>query len=79
MTDDPQVPLGPHETLAVLSAVEHLPFTQATSTWPNRFIRTDAKRVLVDSVAAHLGRMGWRRAEDGNGVVPLRDLKTSTG
>jgi hypothetical protein len=55
------IPLGPHDVIKILEAVERLPFHQATSTWPGRFIREGAKEALVDSVASHLGRIGWKR------------------
>lgn len=65
------IPLGPHDALKILESVEDLPFGQATSTWPGRFIRDDAKAVLVDSVASHLGRIGWRRTEGPEKLVPI--------
>lgn len=65
------IPLGPHEVLKILEAVEDLPFAQATSTWPGRFIREGAKEALVDSVASHLGRMGWRRTDGAEKMVPI--------
>lgn len=65
------IPLGPGEVLKILESIEDLPFAQATSTWPGRFIREGAKEVLVDSVASHLGRMGWRRTEGPEKVIPI--------
>jgi hypothetical protein len=65
------IPLGPHDVIKILEAVEDLPFHQATSTWPGRFIRENAKEVLVDSVASHLGRIGWKRVAGPEKVVPI--------
>lgn len=65
------IPLGPRDCVKILEAVEDLPFHQATSTWPGRFIRENAKEVLVDSVASHLGRIGWKRVAGPEKVVPV--------
>lgn len=54
-----EVPLGPHDTLHIQNRVRHLPFGQATSTWPGRFIRERAREVLAESVERHLRAMGW--------------------
>jgi hypothetical protein len=69
LTPRPQIPLDPRAVLKILKVVDHLPFAQATSTWPNRFVREDAKKVLQDSVRAHLAACGW--AAEGDQLVPL--------
>jgi hypothetical protein len=54
-----QIPLGPKDVRANQHILASLPFSQATSSWPNRFIRDNAREVLVQSVASHLRAMGW--------------------
>lgn len=68
--DSVQIPLEPEAVLRILRRIEGLAFAQATSTWPNRFIRHDAKRVLQDSVRAHLARCGWIAV--GDELIPLK-------
>jgi hypothetical protein len=65
------IPLGPHDVIKILEAVDDLPFHQATSTWPGRFIRENAKEALVDSAASHLARIGWKRVPGPEKIVPI--------
>lgn len=65
---DTQIPLRPPQVLSILERLKSVPFSQASSTWPGRFIRQDAKRILSESVTKHLGACGWRL--DGDQLVP---------
>lgn len=53
-----QIPLNPHEIKGICDRLQGLDFDEATSTWPNRFIRKDARRVLLDSAQKQLLHMG---------------------
>jgi WD40 repeat protein len=54
-----QIPLKPASILRILETLSPLTFSQATSSWPNRFIRQDAKFVLQESGRLALKAMGW--------------------
>ncbi|WRT63881.1 uncharacterized protein IL334_000807 [Kwoniella shivajii] len=54
------IPLRPQAILSIQERLKYLSFTQATSSWPNRWIREDAKKVLDESVTAYLAAEGWR-------------------
>ncbi|KAK1927792.1 hypothetical protein DB88DRAFT_507865 [Papiliotrema laurentii] len=58
------IPLRPKQALAVVRRLETVPFSQATSTWPGRFIRQDAKKILQESVEKHIGACGWKLEDD---------------
>jgi hypothetical protein len=45
--------------MRILGRLEGISFDQATSSWPGRFIRSDAEETLRDSVRVHLGACGW--------------------
>lgn len=64
------IPLGPTDTLAISRRLSSVPFGQATSAWPGRFIRDRAREVLRESVERHLRVMGWE-VESGR-LVPVR-------
>ena len=64
------IPLGPTDTLAISRRLSSVPFGQATSAWPGRFIRDRAREVLLESVERHLRVMGWE--VEGGGVVPVK-------
>lgn len=53
-----QIPLNPHEIKGICDRLRNVAFDQATSTWPNRFIRQDARAILLDSMAKQLHHMG---------------------
>lgn len=53
-----QIPLNPHEMKGIADRLGNVSFEQATSTWPNRFIRKDAQKVLLDSIRKQLHHMG---------------------
>lgn len=54
----PQIPLNPHEIKGICDRLQSVAFDQATSTWPNRFIRQDARQILLDSMKKQLHHMG---------------------
>lgn len=62
------IPLRPKDVVQIQTRLKDVPFHEATSTWPNRFVRLDAKKVLEESVTAHLAACGWRK--DGDILVP---------
>ncbi|ORY29341.1 hypothetical protein BCR39DRAFT_532414 [Naematelia encephala] len=64
------IPLDPHEVIRIYDKVKYLPFGQASSTWPGRFIRQDAKDVLRRSIEEHARACGWKW-DEGNELVPL--------
>lgn len=64
-----QVPIRPKDVVNIWKRVRSLPFGQASSTWPNKWIREDADGVLRDSVNGHLMACGWRL--EGDELVPL--------
>jgi hypothetical protein len=53
-----QIPLNPHEIKGICDRLQTLPFDQATSTWPHRFIRQNAREILLDSMKKQLHHMG---------------------
>ncbi|WVQ79136.1 hypothetical protein IAT38_001231 [Cryptococcus sp. DSM 104549] len=59
------IPLRPRSVLAVAERVKGLSFGQATSSWPGRWVREDARKVLEESVVEYIGAEGWRLDEDG--------------
>lgn len=64
LASNEQIPLRPRDAQKIWRTVEHLPFQQASSSWPNRFVREDAKRILQESLTAHLAACGWREKGD---------------
>ncbi|OCF73545.1 hydrolase [Kwoniella mangroviensis CBS 8886] len=54
------IPLRPQSILSIQDCLKHLSFAQATSSWPNRWIRQDAKKALEESVTTFLAAEGWR-------------------
>ncbi|KAJ9109259.1 hypothetical protein QFC21_000588 [Naganishia friedmannii] len=52
------IPLNPHEMKGIADRLGNIPFEQATSTWPHRFIRKDARKVLLDSIRKQIHHMG---------------------
>ena len=63
------IPLDPRSVLNILQRLEEVPFSQASGTWPNRFIRENAKGVFRRSVTEHLKAMGWE--VEGGKLVPI--------
>jgi hypothetical protein len=53
-----QIPLNPYDVAYLYKKLKDVPFGQATSTWPGRFIREDAGSILAQSVRKHLETMG---------------------
>ena len=68
---DDKIPLRPKQVLAILRRLESIPFSQATSTWPGKFIREDAKRILQESAVKHISACGWKLEDDR--YVPRED------
>ncbi|KAI9632904.1 uncharacterized protein MKK02DRAFT_19982 [Dioszegia hungarica] len=64
------IPLGPKDVRAIQHTLASLPFSQATSSWPNRFIRENAREILSQSVASHLRAMGWEMEGKEGELVP---------
>ncbi|RXK35967.1 hydrolase [Tremella mesenterica] len=64
------IPLNPTDVVGIWNRVKTFPFSQATSSWPGRFIRSDAKSVLEESVREYLKAMGWEWDGE-NSFVPL--------
>ncbi|WWC66731.1 uncharacterized protein I206_100636 [Kwoniella pini CBS 10737] len=54
------IPLRPNSILAIQDRLKYLSFHEATSSWPNRWIREDAKMALEQSVITYLAAEGWR-------------------
>ncbi|KAJ9116567.1 hypothetical protein QFC20_000499 [Naganishia adeliensis] len=52
------IPMNPHEIKGICDRLQNLEFEEATSTWPNHFVRKDARRVLLDSAKKQLHHMG---------------------
>lgn len=50
--------MNPHEIKGICDRLQNLEFEEATSTWPNHFVRKDARRVLLDSAKKQLHHMG---------------------
>lgn len=59
-----QIPLNSHDIKGICDRLENVFFDQATSTWPNRFIRQHAREILLDSMKKQLHHMGLVQ-EDG--------------
>ncbi|WVW81997.1 hypothetical protein I302_104002 [Kwoniella bestiolae CBS 10118] len=57
------IPLRPHSILSIQDRLKSLSFAQATSSWPNKWIRQDAKQILEQSVITFLAAEGWRIEE----------------
>jgi ligand-binding SRPBCC domain-containing protein len=53
-----QIPLNPHEMKGIADRLRDVPFEQATSTWPHRFVRKNAREILLDSIQKQLHHMG---------------------
>lgn len=56
---DMQIPLGPQDVAVIQQKLSSIPFSQATSSWPNRFIRENAREIFNQSVSSHMRMMGW--------------------
>ncbi|WVO13301.1 hypothetical protein L204_100914 [Cryptococcus depauperatus] len=54
------IPLRPKAVLAIQQKLKGVQYSQATSSWPGRWIRQDAKQVFEESVVTHLSAQGWR-------------------
>ncbi|KAJ9128353.1 hypothetical protein QFC24_000646 [Naganishia onofrii] len=52
------IPLNPHEMKGIADRLRDVPFEQATSTWPHRFVRKNAREILLDSIQKQLHHMG---------------------
>ncbi|GHJ85191.1 hypothetical protein NliqN6_1593 [Naganishia liquefaciens] len=52
------IPLNPHEIKGICDRLQSVSFDQATSTWPNRFIRHNAREILLNSMQKQLHHMG---------------------
>jgi hypothetical protein len=50
--------MNPYDVAALYTKIRPLEFSQATSTWPGRFIREEADQALAQSVRRHLEVMG---------------------
>ncbi|OCF45103.1 hydrolase [Kwoniella heveanensis CBS 569] len=72
------IPLRPKAILRIYTTLKHLSFDEATSSWPNKWIRPsssssssdseandDAKKALEESVILYLAAEGWRLDENG--------------
>ncbi|WVF66059.1 hypothetical protein IAT40_000797 [Kwoniella sp. CBS 6097] len=59
------IPLRPKSILSIYNTLRNLSFDEATSSWPSKWIRSDAKKALEESVVAYLAAEGWRLDEDG--------------
>lgn len=66
-----EIPLRPKDAVKVVKAVDDFEFGVASSTWPNRMIRGDAKKVMNKSIEVYLDATGWKQ-ESG-------ELKPSVG
>lgn len=53
-----QIPLNPYDVAYLYKKLKDIKFGQATSTWPGRFIREGADKILAQSVRKHLETMG---------------------
>ncbi|WWC85986.1 uncharacterized protein L201_000857 [Kwoniella dendrophila CBS 6074] len=54
------IPLRPKSIISIQERLKAISFSQATSSWPNRWIRQDAKKALDESVTTFLAAEGWR-------------------
>jgi hypothetical protein len=54
-----QIPLRPTDAVNVVAAIDDLEYGAASSTWPNRMIRRDAKVYAHRSVEQYLDATGW--------------------
>jgi len=71
ITPDAQIPLRPKQVLGILRRLENVPFSQATSSWPGKFLRDDAKKILQESAVKHISACGWVLEDDR--YVPRED------
>ncbi|KLT42614.1 hypothetical protein CC85DRAFT_307982 [Cutaneotrichosporon oleaginosum] len=58
------IPLRPADAVGVVAAIDDLEYGAASSTWPNRMIRRDAKVYAHRSIERYLDATGWE-LEDG--------------
>lgn len=56
---DNKIPLPPKDVLRIRDILQPLEFTSASSTWPGRIIKENAKTVLEDSIQQYLRQTGW--------------------
>ncbi|WVQ93691.1 hypothetical protein IAU59_000767 [Kwoniella sp. CBS 9459] len=65
------IPLRPKSILSIHHTLKNLSFDEATSSWPGKWIRSDARRALEESVVGILAAEGWRLGEGGDLVELL--------
>ncbi|RSH77825.1 uncharacterized protein EHS24_002885 [Apiotrichum porosum] len=71
------VPLEPIEMLKVVQSIQHLDYGAVSSAWPDRFVRHDAKKQMLESVAVYLDQTGWEQDDTEHGA--LRPKATGRG
>lgn len=54
------IPMRPKAVLRIKECLKGIDYSQATSSWPERWIREDAKKALEESIVRYLGAEGWR-------------------
>lgn len=54
------IPMRPKAVLRIKECLKGIDYRQATSSWPERWIREDAKKALEESIVRYLGAEGWR-------------------
>ncbi|AFR97789.2 hydrolase [Cryptococcus neoformans C23] len=63
------IPMRPKAVLRIKESLKGIEYSQATSSWPERWIREDAKKALNESVVRYLGAEGWRF--EGDSLIEL--------
>jgi len=53
--------------LGIQAALASVPFDAATSAWPDRFVRKDAKKMFEESITRYLKRIGWEQDKETEG------------
>lgn len=71
------MPLEPIEMLKVVQSIQHLDYGAVSSAWPDRFVRHDAKKQMLESVAVYLDQTGWEQDDTEHGA--LRPKATGRG
>lgn len=56
--------MNPQDLLNIHKALSPYSFDQASSTWPGRFVRSDAKKALTRSIRKQLAAVGIRWNEE---------------
>lgn len=65
------IPLHPSDVLRIQQILSEYDYDSVSGTWPDRWVRTGAKRVFDESVETYLSATGWERAP-GDKLVPRR-------